>query len=122
MRAEPVFNAQLGAAHLGELLGDVDRVLTGHRIDHEQDVMRVDGLLDVGQLGHELGVDVQAAAGVHDEDVLALRAGALGGPLGDVHGVAVGPLLIDVHAGLLADLDQLVHRGGPVDVAGGHRH
>ena len=34
---------------LGELLGDVDRVLAGHRVDDEQDVVRLDRLADVAR-------------------------------------------------------------------------
>ncbi len=37
-------------------------------------------------------------------------------------GSLVGALLVDVGAGALADRDQLLDRGGPVDVAGGDRH
>ena len=41
--------------------------------------------------------------------------------LGDLDRVGVGALLVDVGAGALADGDQLLDRGGPVDVAGGER-
>src|SRR3954452_15925366 len=44
---------------LGELLGDVDRVLAGHRVHDEQADVRLDALLDVRQLPHERLVDVQ---------------------------------------------------------------
>src|SRR3954452_12107750 len=44
---------------LGELLGDVDGVLAGHRVDDEQDVVRLDRPADLDELLHELGVDVQ---------------------------------------------------------------
>ena len=58
---------------LGELLGDVDRVLAGHRVDDEQDVVRLDRRADLDELVHERLVDVQAAGGVDDQDVLALH-------------------------------------------------
>ena len=58
----------------GELLGDVDRVLAGHRVDDEQDRVRLDRVADVDELVHERLVDVQAAGGVDDEDVLALAS------------------------------------------------
>src|SRR5205823_196507 len=107
---------------LGELLGDVDGVLAGHRVDDEQDVGRADDLADPDELLHELGVDVQAAAGVDDEHVLAVLLGAVQRPAGDVDGVLVGPLLVDRRTDLAADLDELVDRGGPVHVARGERH
>ena len=65
---------------LGELLGDVDRVLAGHGVDDEQDVVRLDRLLDVGELVHQLLVDVETAAGVDDQHVLALRHAPGRGP------------------------------------------
>ena len=80
---------------LGELLGDVDRVLAGHRVDDEQHVVGLDGLPDPHELVHQLLVDVQAAAGVDDQHVLALLARALERPGGDLDRVAVGALLVD---------------------------
>jgi hypothetical protein len=51
-------------------LAAVDRVLTGHRVEDEVDLVRGDGGVDLAQLGHELGVDRQPAGGVEDDDVL----------------------------------------------------
>ena len=60
---------------LGELLGDVDGVLAGHRVDDEQHVVRLaPPSRIVAELGHQLLVDVQAAGRVDDQHVLALRA------------------------------------------------
>ena len=59
---------------LGELLGDVDGVLAGHRVDDEEDVVRLRPLLDLGELLHQLGVDVEAAGGVDDQHVEALAS------------------------------------------------
>ena len=64
---------------------------------------------------------MQASAGVDDQHVLALGLSAVARPGGDLHRRAVGALLVDVGAGALADLDQLLDRRGPVDVAGGDR-
>ena len=86
---------------LGELLGDIDRVLAGHRVDDQQDVVRRDGLLDLGQLGHQLGVDVQTAAGVDNQHILALGLGPLESPLRDRHGARVGALFVDRRSGLV---------------------
>ena len=80
---------------LGELLGDVDGVLAGHGVDDEQHDVRLDALLDVRELLHERLVDVQAAGGVDDQDVLAVALGLVERPAGDVDGVLVGPLLVD---------------------------
>src|SRR3712207_8899376 len=43
--------------------------------------------------------DVQAAGGVDDEDVLALLLGAVERPRGDVDGVAIRALLVDLGPG-----------------------
>ena len=102
-----------------ELLGHVHRVLARHRVDDEQHRGGLHGAADVHQLVHELAVHVQPAGGIDDEHVLARGRGAVERPAGDVDRVAVGSLLVDVGAGLAADLDQLVDRRGAVDVAGG---
>ena len=107
---------------LRELLGDVDRVLARHRVDHQQDVVRPEQLLEVGELLHQLLVDVQPAGGVDDQHVLAVTLRLVERPRGDLARVAVGALLVDGRAGLLPDLDELLDGRGPVDVAGRERH
>ena len=78
-----------------ELLGDLHGVLAGHRVDDQQDGIGPDRLLDVGELLHQLRVDVQAAARVDDQDVLALGLSAVARPRRDLDRVAVGALLVD---------------------------
>ena len=54
----------------------VDRVLPGHRVDHEQHVVRAAWLSATRlDLAHQLVVDVQPTRGVEDEDVAARRSG-----------------------------------------------
>ena len=60
-----------------ERLGHADGVLTGHRVDDEERVVRLDGGADLAHLLHHLGVDGQTAGGVDDEHVLAQPAGLL---------------------------------------------
>ena len=43
----------------------------GHGVGHEQDLHRVELLLELLQLGHQLVVDVQAAGGIHQQHVAA---------------------------------------------------
>ena len=95
---------------LGELLGHVDRVLARHRVDHEQHVVRLRALLDLGELLHQLLVDVEPAARVDDQHVAAVLLRLVERPLGDVDRVAAGALLVDVRAGLGADLDRAGRR------------
>ena len=54
-----------------EALRDLDRVLTDHRVDDEEDVLGLGLLLDVGELLHQLLVDRETAGGVVDDDVAA---------------------------------------------------
>ncbi len=58
-----------------EGLGDGDRVLAGHGVDDEEDVVGVDRLGDLTDLLHQLLVDGQTAGGVDDDDVAAGRPG-----------------------------------------------
>ena len=102
---------------LREALGDVHGVLSGHRVDDEQHVVRFHRGADPNELGHQLLVDVQPPAGVDDQDVLALLTGALERPRGDLHGVALGALLIDGGSRLGADLHELLDGRRSVDVA-----
>ena len=65
-----------------ERLGDADRVLTGHRVDHEERVVGLHRLVDLADLLHHLGVDRQAAGGVDDQHVAAEAAGLVEAALG----------------------------------------
>ena len=62
-----------------ELLRRIDRVLSGHCVRNEQDLRRIQQLLQRLHLVHELIVDVQPAGGVNYQHVAS----------GD-HGLATG--------------------------------
>src|SRR6185369_18097013 len=74
---------ELGQHHAGyahavaERFGRGDGVLTDHRVDHKDDLVRIDRVSDVGGLLHHLGVDTEAAGGVDDDDVAHLPLGVL---------------------------------------------
>src|SRR5258708_4111889 len=65
----------LGEHHAGEgellveVVGGAARVLSGHGVGHEQDLLRVEQFFKRLHLRHHLVVDVQAAGGVHDQEV-----------------------------------------------------
>ena len=67
--------------------GGVHGVLTGHRVDDEQDLGRLDGGLDALELVHQRFVDVQAACGIEEDHVVAVVTGVLDGLLRDLNGV-----------------------------------
>ena len=104
---------------LGELLGDVDRVLAGHRVDREQDVVRADPLLDRDQLVHQLAVDVEATGGVDDQDVGPLLLDLVERPAGDLDRIGLDAALVAGDLGLLGEPLQLLDGGGALGVAGG---
>ena len=98
-----------------ERLGDVDRLLTRHRIEDEEDVERLDGVADARELVHQRLVDVEPAGRVDDDDVEAVRLRALE----PVHGgLDRDPASRCGRRGsdLLAELLELVDRGGPLQV------
>ena len=103
---------------LGERLGDVDGILPGHRVQHQEDVVRLGLLADRRQLVHQLLVDVEPAGGVDDQDVVAGPARLSQRPRGDLGGRPLGSLLIDASARLPAHRDELIDRGGALGVAG----
>src|SRR5690606_11530352 len=46
-------------------------VLTDHRVDDEQDIVRTHGFVDRPELIHERSIDRQATCGIVDDDVVA---------------------------------------------------
>ena len=60
------------AERIVERLRDVDGFLARHRINDEQDFMRMDLRLDVAKLLHELLIDLQAARRIDDDDIAGM--------------------------------------------------
>ena len=121
-RAAACVAVQLGQNHavdaqlLIEGLGDVDSVLAGHRVHHEQDFLRLDGRLHAPQLLHQLRVDMKAAGGIDDQHVAAVAARMLNGLQRGFNGV-LRAVLIHRHLNLLANHLQLLDGGGAVNIA-----
>ena len=105
------------AQFLVEGVGDGDGILTGHGVDDEEDLLRLDRGADLAQLLHELLVDVQTAGSIDDDRVAAIVARVFHSLPGDLHWVAL-TLFKDLHAHLTADDLQLLDGRGAVDVAG----
>ena len=103
---------------LGEGLNHVHDVLAGHGVDHHEDLVGLDGLLDGDRLLHHLLVDLKAASGIHNHDVVQVidsLVDGLGGNLDRVLAVTA----IDRHANLGTKGGKLVGSCGTVRVAGG---
>ena len=88
-RAAAGVAVHLGEDHAGEaealveVLRGVDGVLAGHGVGDEENLLRVEQLLEPLHLVHQLFVDVQAAGGVDDERVAAHDDGFAAGFLGE---------------------------------------
>ena len=61
------------AGALAKGLGEIDRVLAGHRVGDEQGLVRARRIAHRRHFEHQLLVDVEPAGGVEDDDVVALR-------------------------------------------------
>ena len=97
--------------------GGVHRVLTGHRVHHQQDLRRLHRVADALQLLHQGLIDVQATGRVQKDQVVAVLFGVLDGGFGDVHRIGLSHLK-DGNVQLLAHGLQLLDGSGTVDVAG----
>jgi len=102
---------------LTELLGRGHRVLAGHGVDDEEDVVRLDRAAHARQLVHELVVDVQPARGVDDRHV-AVGARELDPVAGDGDGVDVRAGRIHGNPDAFGERRELVDGGGAIDVGG----
>jgi hypothetical protein len=124
-RAAAGVAVQFGQHHAGdahavaERLGRGHRVLTDHRVDDEDDLVRRDGVADVRGLRHHLGVDAQPAGGVDDDDVAGGPPGVLDRVAGHRDRVAdavAGLRRVHLDAGPLAEHLELVDRVRPLQV------
>ncbi|MNQ65492.1 hypothetical protein D3C85_799480 [compost metagenome] len=118
----------LGQHHAGQRqrlakgLGGVGGVLAGHGVDHEQGLDRLDGGVDLLDLAHHLGVDVQATGGVDDDDVDELQLGLADRRLGDIHRLLAGIGGEEGDADVSGQGFQLFDGRRAVDVRGNHQH
>ena len=64
-------------------------VLTGHCVHHKDDLGGLDRCFDVFQLVHQLFVDVQAACGIEENQIIAVLAGKVDAVLCDLDRIAL---------------------------------
>ena len=102
---------------LVKALGHIDGILTGHRIDHQQNLLGLYRFLDAPQLVHQLFVDVKTSGGIQNQDVIAVVPGMQDRLAGDLHRVPL-PHLKHRHAGLFAHDLQLLDRGRTINITG----
>jgi hypothetical protein len=101
-----------------EGLGDADGVLSGHGVDDEERVVRLDLGGDPPDLVHQLRVDRETAGRVDDEDVPTEAPGLRDRPACDVDRVALAGgddvvgRGVHRHVDLAPERPQLLDRGG----------
>ena len=110
------------AGALAKGLGEVDRVLPGHRVGDEERLVRLGGLAHRGHFEHQLLVDVEPAGGVEDHDVIALGAPGLERAPGDRHRLFAGHDRQAGDADLAAEHGQLLLRRRALHVERGEQH
>ena len=111
---------ELGEDHAVEAERLVERrrnghgVLAGHRVDHEERVVRLDRGRDVGDLRHQLLVDGQPTGGVDDDHVTAGAVRLVDRLACNIDGV--GRLGEDRHTHLIAEGAELLDGGRSLEV------
>ena len=106
---------------VGEALGDVDRVLAGHRIGDEQDLVRRRGRGDRLHLVHQRLIDMQPAGRVEHQHVIALQLRGVERAAGDLDRLLAGDDRQGRDLRLAAEHGELLLRGRAGDVERGHQ-
>ena len=101
---------------------DIDRVLPGQPVHHQQRLARRRHITHSGSLGDQVSVNVQTACGIKDIDVISAQGRLRFRPPRNRHRI----LALDDRQGIDANLHsqnrQLFHRGGAVHVERAHQH
>ena len=100
----------------------IDSVLAGQSVGDEQDFMRVCLFPDVGHFDHQRLVDMRAAGGVENNNIMAAKLGGLYGAGGDLDRRLAGNDRQRVDAGLYAELAQLLLGGGAARIERRKQH
>jgi hypothetical protein len=100
----------------GEDARRVDRVLAGHGVGHEQDLVRAGGRGHRLHLVHQRLVDRKPTGRVEQQHVIGLEPSRLQGAPGDVDGRLARHDRQRRHVRLAAEHRELLLRGGALDV------
>ena len=123
-RAAAGIAVHLGQDHAGqgqilvEGFGHGHGILAGHGVGHEQNFLRLYGGLDVHQLLHERGVDVQAARRIEDDHGALLLFGVFERGADNVHGLHIRRRSKAGDVELPGERAELIDGGGTVHVHG----
>ena len=107
---------------LVELASGVHCVLTCHSINHKEGLGGFNGCFHSLNLLHHLLINSQATCRIDNHGVDALALGIFNCVLGNLHGVFVALLGVDLNAYLLAEDFELVDSCGTIDVTRHQKH
>jgi hypothetical protein len=106
-------NAEAFVKFVGRFYG----ILTGHGVGDEQDFDRIQSRFELLQLLHQLLVDVEAAGGIHQQNIAAGVHGFAASGLRQIErGFFFGRAGINRHFDIARNDGQLIARGRPIDV------
>ena len=100
-----------------ELLGRINCILTGHRVDDEQRLVGMNRVLKCFNLVHHLLVDGQTAGRIYDYDIITLCLGFLYRIAGNLDNVFIPVFRINRHAYLSCNDFELLDSRRAVNVA-----
>ncbi|MNM44050.1 hypothetical protein D3C81_549410 [compost metagenome] len=118
----------LGQDHTGQRqritkrLGGVGGVLTGHGVNHEQRLDRLDRGVQVFDLGHHLGVDMQTTGGIDDDHVDEFQFGFADRRFGNRYRLLADIGREEGNADITCQGFQLLDCRRAVDVSRHHHH
>ena len=125
-RATPGIAIELGEHSSGdshlivEGTGELCRLLTNHRIHHQQHLIGLYGTANPHHLLHHLGVDLQTASGIDQQGVVTLLFGLCQTGSGDVLRLGLDPKTEHIHTDLSAEGLQLLNRSRTVHIGTNH--
>ncbi len=100
-------------------LGHIDSILTRHRIDDQEDLVRMNRIFNGLQLAHQLFINVEPTGCIHDDDIQTLAGRMLQGSRRDVHWQPV-TLCEYGNFNLFPQNLKLLDCRWPIDIAGYH--
>ena len=104
------------AQSLVEVLGDIDGILPGHGIGHQDHLFGLEVGLDLSKLQHQRLIDVEPSGRIDQDQVIASLEGRLPPLQADVQGGLGGFRPIEIDPQVLSQFLELVDGCRPIDV------
>jgi len=104
------------AQRIVEGLGAVNGVLSGHSVDDQEDLGRLDGSVDLFELLHQFRIDGQSTCGIEDDDIGPRGTGRFEAFSADFDGVRFAGFAENADSDLFAQDVELFDRRGALEV------